>query len=285
MKHRVGIRALTVCVGYDDFLRLTIPQTVKHVDQLLVITAPADTRTQELVRQYPEKVQLHITDAFYQDDAPFNKGRAIEEGFDVIGRKGWMLVMDSDIVIPERLPFTPLQVGKLYTPFRRILSQVEGLTELPKIDFRTLPLREEYGHFGYFQLFHAADPVLKQQPWYETQWRHAGGCDSAFQRRWSKGDKIRPSFEVVHLGDPDQNWFGRATPRIDTGEVDPAADERMAQQKALHRKYGWCGEKRTGEAVQERLDGDPVTKENCHDQSLDKAQRTHRHIYRPKGKR
>lgn len=270
---RVPIRGLTVCVGYDDFLRLTLPKAIRHVHKMLVITSPADTRTQELAKQYPDNVLLHVTDAFYRNDAPFNKGAAMEEGFDVIGREGWMLIMDADIVLPDRLPHTPLQIGKLYTPRRRILSNVSGLTSLPDVPMDHYPLRNEDGHFGYFQLFHASDPVLRTKPWYATDWRHAGGADSVFQRRWKLGNKIRPRFEVLHLGDPDMNWFGRATPRIDTGEVDPNAEERMAQQKALHRKYGWCGETKTGEPVLEQEGVDPKLTDPCHDQALDRQQR------------
>jgi hypothetical protein len=259
----MGIKAITVCVGYDDFLRLTIARVLQHVDKLLVVTSHADVRTQELVAQYPKAV-CHKTDAFYDDGASFNKGKAMEEGFDVLGRNGWVLILDADIVLPATIPHFELQSGKLYTPARRIMTAIDGLTELPEIDMKKLPLRQESGNFGYFQLFHADDPVIRTLPWYETTWVHAGGADSVFEKRWAKANRLRMPFEVVHLGDPDQNWYGRVRPRLDTGEVDASAAERLQKVEALHRKYGWKGRRKTGEAVVERVGETSGGVEPCH---------------------
>jgi hypothetical protein len=263
----MGTRAITVCVGYDDFLRLTLPRIIKHVDKLLIVTTPDDVRTQQLAAEYPKKTALHTTDAFYRGGASFNKGLAMEEGFDVLGRKGWILVLDADILLPEKLPQFPVNEGKLYTPRRRIMTDVDGLTETPTVDPATLPIRKEYGNFGYFQLFHADDPVLVRKPWYGTDWLHAGGCDSVFEKRWNKANKVSPPFEVIHLGDPDANWFGRTRPRIDTGEIPPDAAARLEKQNALHRKYGWKGFAKTGEPLQERFNSSPHIVEDCHKQA------------------
>ncbi len=270
----MDIKAITVCVGYDDFLRLTLPRLVLHVTKVLVVTTPGDVRTHALAAEYPDQVEIYKTDAFYRNGASFNKGLAMEEGFDFLGRDGWILILDSDIVLPAVLPPLTLTVGKLYTPSRRILSNaaIDGLKDVNTIDVEQLPVRQESGNFGYFQLFNAADPVIQQQPWYGIDWVHAGGCDSVFQKRWAKQNRLRMPFHVVHLGDPDNNWFGRSTPRVDTKEVDPQAAERLAMQNALHRKYGWKGHKKTGEAVVERLVGDPNHSEECHNHDEHKVQ-------------
>ena len=68
---------------------------------------------------------------------------------------------------------------------------------------------------GYSQIFHASDPVLGNAPWHETNWKHAGGADSFFQRKWKKENKIRPDFEVLHLGHAGRNWCGRTTDYLD----------------------------------------------------------------------
>lgn len=280
---RAAIKALTVCVNFDDILRLTLPRTLPHVDKLLVITSSKDERTQAYLReQDPDKVLTLVTDVFYENGAVFNKGAAIEQGFDVLGRQGWMLVMDSDIVIPSTIPQCKLEIGRLYTPHRRILADIAGMTELPDIPIESLPLHAEHGHYGYFQLFHSNDPVLKKQPWYEIDWRHAGGCDSTFQRRWHKSQRSRMPFEVIHLGPTDSNWFGRTHPRLDGDSLGAEATERLAMQQSLHRKYGWKGFKKTGEAVKERIDGDPNRQEDCHDQSFDKPQKRFIRRHRPK---
>lgn len=276
-----AVNAILVCVGYDDFLRLTLPRTLQHVSKLVVVTTPTDLRTLALCAMYP-RVIVHKTLAFYDDGASFNKGKALEEGFDVLGRTGWVLIMDADILLPEKITTATLDRRTLYTPVRRIMSKVDGLTATPTINPSTLPLRKEYGNFGYFQLFHATDPVVTKLPWYETDWVHAGGADSVFEKRWHKKNKARMSFEVIHLGDPDQNWYGRTRPRLDNGEVSEDAANLLAKQQALHRKYGWKGYKKTGEAVVERLTGDPTAAEPCHKQ--DKPRRRVVFFHQSQGK-
>ena len=63
--------------------------------------------------------------------------------------------------------------------------------------------------------------------------------------KWSKCQQIRPNFEVLHLGDPGQNWCGRATPYLD-GEVPVGADERLAEMQkvyARHRRGDYSADK------------------------------------------
>lgn len=261
---KLGIKAITVCVGYDDFLQLTIKRTLQYVDKFVIVTTPEDTRTQELVAKH-DKAECFITDAFYRQGASFNKGWALEEGFDALGRDGWLLILDADILLPETLPSWAPQIGKMYTPPRRIMTAVDGLRETPYVDINELPIRREHGNFGYFQLFHATDPALTFLPWYETTWVHAAGADSVFEKRWVKANRLPAPFEVIHLGETDQNWYGRVRPRLDDGTVEETADARRIRLEALQRKYGWAGKKRTREPVAERLGQAGIELEPCHD--------------------
>lgn len=235
------IRAITVCVGYDDFLSITLPRTLPHVDEYLIVSHPGDQRTTALVQDYDPKVRLFHTDAFYRHGAKFNKGLAMEEGFDALGRHGWILILDADIILPTRAPLD-LDVGKLYTPLRRIYADIATMSKAPDVDPGTLPLKPDKGHYGYFQLFHADDPVLRSRPWYGVDWTHAGGCDKYFQDKWVVQNRTRPDFEVVHLGNPDENWFGRVSPRVDGGVESSDLTEtnnRKAMQEQLKKKHGW----------------------------------------------
>ena len=78
---------------------------------------------------------------------------------------------------------------------------------------------------GYSQIFHAEDEHLGNPPWHEINWKHAGGADSFFQRKWPISNKIRPPFEVLHLGMTGRNWTGRTMPYLD-GTVPERAEER-----------------------------------------------------------
>jgi hypothetical protein len=219
-------RALTVCVDYHRLLAVTLPYTLRHVDELLVITSHRDERTQHLVRSYPDdRVRCYTTDVFYEGGAAFNKGAAIERGFDVLGRRGPMAVLDADVVLPAELPPWPEpMIGCLWSPYRCILAEASAFRD--DLDWSKLPLGLEVGngeHSGYCQLFHASDPHLAGKPWYPSTWSTAGGCDSQFSWHWPRAKRRRPAFEVLHLGPPFANWEG-----VDNAR--PATEAERAEQ-------------------------------------------------------
>lgn len=254
------VTVITVCVGYDDLLAITLPHTIHNFRKIRIVTSPEDKNTRDLVwslSQIPNNFDLATvtTDAFYRNGAHFNKGLAIEEAFDLTGRQGWYLILDADIILPKSMPgLDSVEVGKLYSPVRRLLPNIEGyLIYENGFQWDTLTLRVDRGLYGYFQLFHADDPVLCSRPWYGVDWTHAGGCDNEFQQKWKANDKVRPPFEVLHLGDPDKNWFGRSTPRVGTTETSQHAENRRQLQESLKRKHGWGRPKNPLEPLEERI--------------------------------
>ena len=50
-------------------------------------------------------VEVFETTAFVDHGAAFNKGYALEQGFDVRGRHGWIAIIDTDIVLPPYMPW------------------------------------------------------------------------------------------------------------------------------------------------------------------------------------
>lgn len=212
------LKGVTVCVDFDDILEITLPYNQRHYQRFVVVTSTADERTQKLCRRL--HVECLVTDVFYENGAAFNKWAALELGLDAIGRSGWINVIDADIMIPRHTrEFTP-EIGKLYTPLRRNFTTwlTESVPNEPYWRrFRMVNLREE--HAGYFHLFHADSPQCRELPWYSTQFKWAGTADTLFQRRFQERDKLRPKFEVLHIGETFQNWAGRVQPRIDGEEV------------------------------------------------------------------
>lgn len=194
------MNGIVICVNYTVFLRLTLPVNLKYLDRILVVTDTKDWRTQQYVETL-EGVELYETDSFYKDGAAFNKGLAMEEGFDILGRKGWICIFDADTMFHQGLSYD-FEFGHLYTP-RRII--VENITRWKNPPVKPL-LEKEFP--GYCQIFHADDPAIAEKPWYSPLYGHAGGGDGYFQSRWPKDKKIRPDFNVLHLGPRDQNWFG-----------------------------------------------------------------------------
>jgi hypothetical protein len=263
-----GLRAIMVAVDYADVLAVTLPRNLRHFDEMHIVTdhksvvgvSEAVLKCDE--GRYP-KVKWWTTDLFYADGAKFNKWRALEWGLDQMGRRGWLCLMDADVVWPRDLLIseedgvltigdrngrerpTVLVPGMLCSPYRRMWNEwplIGGGTKCEAVSLGpppvVIPVEEEWTrvfarhrnvaeHAGYTQIFHADDPALGPPPWHETDWKHAGGADSLFQSKWPADRKVRPPWEVLHLGPAGHNWFGRATPRAD-GTVPDGSAERLA---------------------------------------------------------
>lgn len=231
------MNAVVVCVNYDDLLAITLPRMASTFSRVLVVTDNCDQATAEAVSKCG--ANLYRTDVFYQRGAAFNKGAALEEAFDALGRHGWMCVIDADILLPEQ--FAPaLSPGCLHAPRRRLCAQPRRGVLRDWSEYRVIV---DTDMAGFCQIFHADDPILAQRPWYDTGWKHAGGCDSSFQARWDESHRIWLPFEVLHLGPISRNWWGRTTRRMD-GMMPAGAEEAARLYKRWvaerHRVRGIC---------------------------------------------
>lgn len=218
------MKAIIVCVDYWDYLQVTLPYNRHHFQDVMIVTSMTDDKTVEVAKS--NNCQVYQTDSFYEGGANFNKWKALEEGFDALGRKGWMCILDADIVWPKTVKFVDIEIGNLYTPFRRMCDpQVNLIPE--ESTWTQYPLHRQQKEFaGFTQIFHADDPHLPSAPWHQINWKHAGGADTFFQKLWPESNKIRPQFEVLHLGHSGKNWCGRATPFAD-GELPEQSKARI----------------------------------------------------------
>lgn len=227
-----GLNAILVCVEYSDILALTLPYNRHHFDRVMVVTTPTDKATMEVA--LANDASLYCTNAFYAEGALFNKWRALEAGLDVFGRHGALCIMDADICWPKDACAVPRH-GLLQTPKRRMLSNVPAAVP-DESKWTRLPFHPQQVEWaGYTQIFMGDDPALGDPPWHEINWKHAGGADSFFQAKWPRDKKIRPGFEVLHLGRGAVNWCGRVTPYLD-GSVPPEASQRYAALKDIFEK-------------------------------------------------
>lgn len=263
------MRAITVCVDYADILAITLPYNRHHFEEVCVVTS---RRCEQEIRDLilPDsptpliEIKLFVTDAFYEDGAKFNKWLALERALDWYGRHGWLCLMDADVLWPKVLPPFAPHKGNLYSPRRRMW---ESWPKLPRsiysyVNNPSVPIEEHWKDFplhrqqrefaGYSQIFHANDPALGQASWHQTDWRHAGGADSFFQDKWREDQKVRPPFEVLHLGPANQNWFGRATPLVD-GSLPKSAKERSEEMGKI-----WSGRRANRAAGRDQFDGEKL---------------------------
>lgn len=244
----MDIRGITVSVGYDDMLAITLKRNMRFMTECVVVTHPRDEKTKSVALSV-SGVRVFETNAFYENNAKFNKGLALEQGFDFLGREGWILGWDADILFPEAMNFSEPKIGNLYSPPRYILADPKQFRW--DMDWSRLPQRHDVEFAGYFQLFHADDSVLKSRPWHGTDYTHCGGGDFVFQNKWLSPNKIRPKFHVLHLGPPDANWFGRASERIDGQAPHQAAENKQVMEEFLSSK-GW-GRSKSGKPFEERI--------------------------------
>lgn len=276
------MRAIMVCVDYADLLAITLPYNRHHFEDVMVVTSNGDRATQDVCARLG--VRMFPTSSFYADGATFNKWRALEEGLDAYGRHGWLCIMDADVLWPKNvlIPFRGpgkreipgACIGNLYTPIRRMWEDWPQLSPLMGANFHKvggfmeeraypIPLESEWSKFpihrnlsefaGYSQIFHTSDPVLGPAPWHEVDWKHAGGADSFFQAKWPAERKVRPPFEILHLGPAGMNWYGRATPLVD-GTVPEDAGEKLAAVSKI-----WSGRRENRAAGRDQFEGEKIS--------------------------
>lgn len=247
MNRSSGLRAILVSVDYADLLAITLPYNRHHFSEITVVTVGG---SEDAKVAAANGANLYITDAFYRGGAEFNKWAALEEGLDVMGREGWICLMDADVLWPKELShYAPAQPnacelvlggcallrGGLYSPLRRMFEGVGAMAMVasgaipPETEWTRYPIHRNIGEWaGYTQIFHATDPVLGPPPWHQVDWRHAGGADSFFQAKWSRERRMRPGFEVLHLGAAGVNWCGRTARYLD-GTEPPEAELRRGK--------------------------------------------------------
>lgn len=247
------MKSLVVCVDYADLLAITLASNARHFDDSLVVTTPRDYATQSVAHSVP-RVRTYQTDIFYKYGCAFNKGAAIEEAFDMLGWEGWICHWDADIVMPPETGsyLGHCQIGYLYTARRRICEKPAARDDRIWTRF-PVPTNDDFVS-GYFQLFHASDPVLRDRPRYPTHWKHAGGSDTDFCNKWPEDRKQLLPFEVLHLGPPFRNWFGRTTPYLDGSTPARAAELAGAMQlmRSQRKRHGFSLEQLPERQLPER---------------------------------
>jgi hypothetical protein len=234
------IEAVTVCVDYADFLEVTLPTIRAAVDDLVVVTAVGDVRTQAVCKE--NDVRFYFTQEMYAGDRRFSLGAAINAGLANLRLDGWVLVIDSDIVLPPRTHQTfdriDLDREKLYgidrvhcrgwETWHRFCDrpQFERLWEVRFLrDFPTgARIRLQDGPFagyvpcGFFQLWNAGATGYRDYPIHEAG--TAEGSDLMHAARFPrKYRELIPEIVGIELG-TDQpgnvgvDWAGRRSPEF-----------------------------------------------------------------------
>lgn len=236
------IEAVSVCVGYDDFLATIAPYNIPHLDRWLIVTRPSDEATREVCRKFDLDVLLT------EDNGvdTFSKGRLIERGLQHLSASGWRLHLDSDIILPNRfkhlLRAADLNNDTLYGVDRVMVKTWEDWMKLKETDFmlgshdyhcrinipegfslgtRWGTLDTGYCPIGFFQLWHSSVDEwrgVRIKPYPDN---HNTACRTDVQHalQWDRKKRaLIPEVVVVHLESErcqkGTNWNGRKSKRF-----------------------------------------------------------------------
>ena len=92
------LEAVTVCVGYSDFLAHTIVLNRLFFNKYVVVSSYDDKDTHNLCKFY--NVTCIKTNSFYEDGDTFNKAKGINIGLRSLSMRGGVLHLDADIYLP-----------------------------------------------------------------------------------------------------------------------------------------------------------------------------------------
>jgi hypothetical protein len=227
------IEAVVTCVDYGDFLAQTLPHNRCLFDKMVVVTAPEDKLTRRVCEYW--NVECVQTDVFRTRWNQFCKGAGINEGLAKLNKKGWMVHMDGDIILPP-LYRNILQNADLDTEFVYGIDRHMCKSHGDWHEFMETPrLQQENGifvHLGSFPLgvrvcpqsFGGYLPIGFYQQWhadsgiftYPEDHTDAGRGDMLFSAQWPRKKRaLIPEIVGYHLeseaADMGANWNGRKT--------------------------------------------------------------------------
>jgi len=192
---------ITVCVNYWDFLRQTLPYTLRHAKHVYVVTTP-DFEYGDATIHPDDDVTVLMTPVFY-DNAAFNKAGAVRSVQTMVHKQypdDWILLLDADIVIPDECVIpSSLDRQTMYGAERVDFSTPEEYAaNTPSATYSVM-------YAGYFQLY------FDKSKLYGMHSNDASGCDMDFASSFPARKMLRLPVPLKHLGCHTKNWKGRTT--------------------------------------------------------------------------
>jgi GR25 family glycosyltransferase involved in LPS biosynthesis/GTP:adenosylcobinamide-phosphate guanylyltransferase len=210
-KRRLDV--VIVSVNYNDLVLVSLINNVKIFDNITIVTSTEDKMCQQICKKFG--VKCVVTDSMYDSGAKFNRGKAINEGIKSLNDPDYILIIDADIVVKNKINLESLNEDYLYTSDRWICKSY-GLYKQWKngnIELNKIGSNESDRGIGFFQLFNINNKNIdKDKPYPETS-NDAAFDDLLFRDKFVNRTKIEEN-TIIHLGDPYINWSGRVTMRF-----------------------------------------------------------------------
>lgn len=198
---RVGIKKLDVVivsVNYNDFLIVSLENNIDIFENITVVTSSSDFLCQKICEKFG--VKCIVTDVMYENNAVFNKGKAINEGIRSIPDPDYILLLDADIVVMNKIDLDTLEDNFLYTSERYIVPNYDSYQRYIYGDNEKFRVDPDNG-LGFFQLFNYSKGIK-----YSELFDNAAVSDIKFRDKFKERRNIGK--RVLHLG-TDSNWDGR----------------------------------------------------------------------------
>jgi hypothetical protein len=244
-----NIEAVTICVGYDDFLQETVKWNLPLFEDWVIVTEPWDEKTREVCRRFNLRCVLSEDGKRHAQNmsewTKFNKGRLIERGLQHLSGHGWRLHIDADIALPtirfrHSLDGAELHEDHIYGIDRILVKSWDDWQKLAASGYMTggnhdymcrvtFPKGFEigtrwahpvmgYAPVGFFQLWHSSQDEWRGVRVKPYPLNHSTACRTDIQHslQFDRSKRaIIPEIVGVHLeSEPapkGANWGGRKT--------------------------------------------------------------------------
>ena len=234
------IDVIITSVDYNDFLILSLENNTKYFENITVVTSNDDIICQNICKSYG--VKCITTDAFYEDDFVFNKGKAINIGIESIVNPEFILLLDADIIVTNKFDLSNLELDTLYTSDRWICYNHFQYEKWKKgeTSVNNLPKYERDNGYGFFQLFNFNNSL--DVKWYPSELENSSHPDLKFSSYFPKKQTI--DVDIIHLGYVKKNWNGRKSEKFLTDEQFNEILGRKSTYKICSFYYNFRGDSR-----------------------------------------
>lgn len=230
------IDVVIVSVNYNDYLSVTLEHNSKIFDNITVVTSNEDGICKKICDKYGAKCLQ--TDEMYSNENKFNKGKAINFGIKSIENPEFILLLDADIIVKEKIKTSELETGILYTSGRIIIESYNRYLDWIKDENIKTRTESDRG-LGFFHLFDIKSKQINIESVYKEDFPNADGSDLYFRSLFSR--RVTINNKIVHLGAAYKNWKGRKSEDFIPmskvyGLLDVKADESIIEEKVNKNK-------------------------------------------------
>jgi len=218
VQNDISLEAITVCVNYSDYFKHTISKNKQCFNRWVIVTVPKDTDTIHLCEE--NDLEYIFTKRLYEGGATFAKGRAINDGLEVLNKSDWIVHIDADIILfpdvfQKIIRTFPFDKHTLYGLLGRygitcvvslesFMSNKANKYNIVDKNFKNFKAAQ---FIGYFQMWHSS---FCQK--YPEEQLDATKDDKRLANLF-KSKCILPTY-CLHLGTPGINHHGRKSERF-----------------------------------------------------------------------